>query len=55
MRRQPQALLEKFRTTLTLLEDTDILIADQLMKHRWLNTLKAIPQSTILSTHTTAS
>ena len=49
-----QALLEKLRTTLTLPEDTYILIADQRMKHRWINTLKAIPQSTILSTHTTA-
>ena len=50
-----QALLEKLRTTLTLPEDTYILIADQLMKHRWINTLSAIPQSAILSTHTTAS
>jgi hypothetical protein len=50
-----QALLEKLRAMLTLPEDTYILIADQLMKHRWINTLKAIPQSTILSTHTTAS
>ncbi|MEK7336167.1 MAG: hypothetical protein AAB111_01715, partial [Nitrospirota bacterium] len=50
-----QALLEKLRTMLTLPEDTYILIADQLMKHRWINTLKAIPQSAILSTHTTAS
>jgi Zn-dependent protease with chaperone function len=50
-----QALLEKLRTALTLPEDTYILIADQLMKHRWINTLSAIPQSAILSTHTTAS
>jgi hypothetical protein len=50
-----QALLEKLRTTLTLPEDTYILIADQLMKHRWINTLKSIPHSAILSTHTTAS
>lgn len=50
-----QGLLEKLRTTLTLPEDTYILITDQLMKHRWINTLKAIPQSAILSTHTTAS
>jgi Zn-dependent protease with chaperone function len=50
-----QALLETLRTTLTLPEDTYILIADQLMKHRWINTLKAIPQSAILNTHTTAS
>ncbi len=50
-----QALLEKLRTALTLPEDTYILIADQLMKHRWINTLSAIPQSAILSAHTTAS
>jgi Zn-dependent protease with chaperone function len=50
-----QALLEKLRTTLTLPEYTYLLIADQLMKHRWINTLKAIPHSAILSTHTTAS
>jgi len=50
-----QALLETLRTTLTLPEDTYILIADQLMKHRWINTFKSIPQSAILSTHTTAS
>ena len=50
-----QALLETLRTTLTLPEDTYILIADQLMKHRWISTLRSIPQSTILSTHTTAS
>ena len=50
-----QALLEKLRNTLTLPEDTYILIADQLMKHRWINTLKTIPQSAILSTHATAA
>ncbi|MCS6293508.1 MAG: M48 family metalloprotease, partial [Nitrospira sp.] len=50
-----QALLEKLRTTLTLPGNTYILIADQLMKHRWINTLKSIPQSAILHTHTATS
>ncbi len=50
-----QALLEKLRTALMLPEDTYILIADQLMKHRWINTLNAIPQSNVLRTHATAS
>ncbi len=53
--RRNQALLEKLRTTLTLPKDTYILITDQLMKHRWINTLNAIPQSAVLSTHITAS
>ncbi|MEQ1654983.1 MAG: M48 family metallopeptidase [Nitrospira sp.] len=50
-----RALLETLGTTLRFPEHTYILIADQLMKHRWINTLKSIPQSAILSTHTTAS
>ncbi|SPP63631.1 M48 family metallopeptidase [Nitrospira lenta] len=50
-----QALQEKIRTTVTLPEDTSILIADQLMKHRWINTLKAVPQSAIRCTPTAAS
>ncbi|NOS77615.1 MAG: M48 family metalloprotease [Nitrospira sp.] len=50
-----QTLLEKLRTALMLPEDTYILIADQLMKHRWINTLNAIPQSNVLRTHATAS
>jgi hypothetical protein len=50
-----QALLNSLSESLTLPEDICILIVDQLMKHRWINTLSAIPQSAILSTHTTAS
>lgn len=50
-----QALQEKLTATLNLPEETYILVADQLMKHRWVNTLKAIPQSAVLSAHTTAS
>lgn len=50
-----RALLEKLNATLPLPADTYILVADQLMKHRWINTLKAIPQSAVLSAHTTAS
>jgi hypothetical protein len=47
-----QALLHSLRKCLTFPEDPCILVADQLMKHRWINTLKAIPQSTVLSLHT---
>lgn len=50
-----QALQEKLTATLNLPEETYILVANQLMKHRWVNTLKAIPQSAVLSAHTTAS
>ncbi len=50
-----QALLETLNTTLNLPADTYILVADQLMKHRWINALKAIPQSAVLSAHPTAS
>jgi hypothetical protein len=50
-----QALLISLSESLPLPEDTYILVADQLMKPRMINHLKAIPQSTVLSLHTTAS
>lgn len=50
-----QALLNALSAALTLPEDTYILVADQLMKHRWINTLKTIPHSAILSSHAAAS
>lgn len=53
--RSNQALLEKLTATLNLPADTCILIADQLMKHRWTNILKAIPQSAVMGAHPTAS
>lgn len=50
-----QALLHSPRKSLTLSEDLCTLVADQLMKHRWINTLKAIPQSSLLILHTATS
>ncbi|MBX9658020.1 MAG: M48 family metalloprotease [Nitrospiraceae bacterium] len=50
-----RTLLDTLGTILTLPAHTSILVADQLMKHRWINTLKAIPQSAVLRAHTTAS
>lgn len=50
-----RALLNRLSEELTLPEDTYILVADQFMKHRWINTLKAIPQSSLLSAHASIS
>lgn len=48
------ALLSTLTAALPLPEGTSILIADQLMKHRWINTLKAISHASILPHRITA-
>jgi len=50
-----QALLHSRRKSLTLSEAPCILVTERVMKHRWISTLKAIPQSTGLSLHTGTS
>ena len=50
-----QVLLNSLSTALALPKDTTIIVADQLMKHRWVNQLKMIPHAAIMDSRTIAS